>query len=56
MIWMGIALIGMAVATIFGFVPIPKVLITLQFFGGLFLILWGYERRQKKRRSQPPPS
>lgn len=53
MMWIGIALIGMAVATIFGLVPIPKILITLQFFGGLFLIIWGYERR-KKHSGKPP--
>lgn len=51
MFWVGgVALIGLAVATIVGFVPLPKVLITLEFFGGLFLIYLAFERRDRGRR------
>ena len=49
MIWLGIASIGLALVTISGVLPLPKALITLEFFGGLGLILWGCSRRQEKR-------
>lgn len=49
MIWLGIASIGLAVATMTGLFPLPKVLITTEFFGGLFLIFFGYKKRQEQR-------
>jgi hypothetical protein len=56
MIWLGIASIGLAMVTILGGLPLPKVLITLEFFVGVWLILWGYDRRQKKRNGQQQPN
>lgn len=48
MFWAGgILLMGMAAGTILGLLPLPKVLITLEFFGGLFLIYLAFERRHK---------
>lgn len=52
MMWIGIALIGLAMVTILGGLPLPKVLITLEFFVGLWLILWGHDRRQKQRNAE----
>ena len=49
MIWIGVASIGLAIVTILGIFPLPKVLITLEFFAGIWLIIWGYEKRQKQR-------
>jgi threonine/homoserine/homoserine lactone efflux protein len=51
MFWAGgIALISLAVLTMLGLVPIPKVMITLEFFSGLYLIYLAFERRDRQKR------
>lgn len=52
MIWGGIALMGVAFLTIFGVIQLPKVLITLEFFLGLGLIMWGMARNEAKGSSK----
>lgn len=53
MFWAGgIALMGLSVLTMLGIVPIPKVMITLEFFGGLYLIYLAFERRDRQKRAR----
>lgn len=56
MIWLGIASLGLALVTISGVFPLPKALITLEFFGGLGLIFWGCSRRQERRNDSQQES